>query len=153
MWYRMIGEILGHAFGTFGKKLITVLRRLTDGLHDLVYKLERHIGMKEVGHGADKDIAASSPMTRFVEVFGVNGWLEAIGVLRHPHRGEATSHGLCIAVCTSGRLLGAASDGIPCTFCPFYFCCSHNSVKYHFSLLCCHSICKYSTWFGIVSVI
>ena len=46
--YFTCGEILRHTFCTFSEKLIAMLRRLSDSLHDTIDEVKRHIGMEKV---------------------------------------------------------------------------------------------------------
>ena len=102
-----------------------MLRSGADGLHDAIDKVEGHVGMEDVTHGAHEDRAALLPTLGGVKVFGMQGQFEAILILGLTHCTKAASHDFCIAMGTAARCPGATRDGIPRLFVPFYLGRSH----------------------------
>ncbi|AMS03850.1 hypothetical protein SEA_BAXTERFOX_40 [Gordonia phage BaxterFox] len=112
----------------FGEHLVCVLRCFAHDVEDIADEVNRHSRVEEVGHAVDEDRARLAPPFRLVERLRMDGqpeawpgraWIAVVLVLRGPHRLQALSEGLRVAVVAASGHPVAAGDRIPRRFGPF----------------------------------
>ncbi len=92
-------------------------------IHDIEHpedEVQRDPLMKQVAHGVDEDGLRCLPGQRQRQSVLVYRQVEPGRIVRLPHGLEAFGHAFSIAVLAPGADLGAAGDGIPGRFRPFY---------------------------------
>lgn len=91
------------------------------GVKDTLNVLKRHLIVKEITHGIDKNETRPLPFKWCFEYVRMEGNLEAVSVLGHPYCLQPSRHPLGVAVLTPGTDFVAAGDRVPRSECPLDF--------------------------------
>jgi len=78
-------EVFLHTLGSFSQDLITMLGSILDSLHHLIDELKRYVLVKEIGHRANKDVAALIPRLRGFKIIKVKCDPKTVDVSWLPH--------------------------------------------------------------------
>lgn len=104
---------LDQTFRPFGEHLVLMPVRPAHNVEDVADIGERDLRMKQVAHRIHKDAFGGLPLQRQFEHLRLQGYFEAVTVIRQPHGLQAFGEALGVAMFAAGTDLGAPRYRVP----------------------------------------